>query len=212
MIDKLHYISQPIGQGAHLPAIEKALEAGCKWIQLRVKDQEPAYILKEAQAAKALCDAFDAKLVINDHPEIALASGAYGLHLGLQDMSIPEARKIVGSEMIIGGTANTFEQVLQRITEGADYVGLGPYRFTTTKKKLSPILGIAGYEAILRQLRERDIHIPIIAIGGIRVEDVSEIINSGVYGVALSGAITLAADAALAVNELKQQLTSTPTH
>lgn len=212
MIDRLQYISQQGGYDSHLPAIEKALKAGCRWIQLRIKDQQPAYILEQAKAAKLLCDTFEAKLVINDHPEIARKVGAYGLHLGLLDMPIQEARQIVGSDMIIGGTANTFEHVLQRVEEGADYVGLGPYRFTTTKKNLSPILGISGFETILDQLKDSGIYLPLIAIGGITAEDVPEIIAAGIYGVALSGAITFAADAAQTVTkmttEIRQQTTN----
>lgn len=206
MIDKLQYISQPLKQGSHLPAIEKALEAGCKWIQLRIKEQPANHILDQARAAKVLCDAFGAKLVINDHPEIASAVSAYGLHLGLLDMPLREARKIVGPEMIIGGTANTLEDVLQRVAEGANYVGLGPYRFTTTKKKLSPVLGMSGFEAIVKQLQERRIEIPIIAIGGITPNDVRELISEGIYGVALSGAITFATDPALTVTQITTEI------
>jgi thiamine-phosphate pyrophosphorylase len=190
MIDHLHYISQPDGTGSHLPAIDKAIAAGCKWIQLRIKDREPAFILEHAFAAKAICDASDAKLIVNDHPEIAVAAGAYGLHLGLLDMPIVAARQIVGPEMIIGGTANTFEHVLQRVKEGADYVGLGPFRFTSTKKKLSPILGLTGFINIMEQLKQNEIDIPVIAIGGLTAEDIPALMDAGIYGVAMSAAIT----------------------
>src|SRR5690606_30277357 len=98
--------------------------------------QSAEEILELAIAAKASCDAYGAKLIVNDYPEIALEANAYGVHLGLDDMSVRTARQLLGSEMIIGGTANTFEHILQRVEEGADYIGLGPYRFTSTKKKL----------------------------------------------------------------------------
>jgi thiamine-phosphate pyrophosphorylase len=191
MIDKLHYISQDPGAGSHLTAISQALDAGCKWVQLRIKDQPADLILEYAIEANRLCSQHGAKLIVNDHPEIALKAGAYGVHLGLEDMSIGDAREIVGQQMIIGGTANTLQHVEQRIAEGANYIGLGPYRFTTTKKKLSPILGWEGINAIMQRL---SVHIPVIAIGGILPEDVAYIMQTGVHGVAVSGAITYAAD------------------
>lgn len=194
MIDRLHYISQVPRSGSQLRAISQALDAGCKWVQLRMKDQPLELILEYAIEANRLCNQHGAKLLVNDHPEIALKAGAYGIHLGLQDMSLTKAREIVGQKMIIGGTANTLLHVEQRIAEGADYIGLGPYRFTTTKKNLSPILGWEGISAIMQSLGAESI--PVIAIGGILPEDLSAIMQTGVHGVAVSGAITFAANRA----------------
>ncbi|WP_069660220.1 thiamine phosphate synthase [Arcticibacter eurypsychrophilus] len=189
-IDQLHYISQPAADGSHLTAIKQALEAGCKWIQLRIKNQSPEEIRECAAEALKLCKLRGAKLIINDHPEIALSIGADGVHLGLEDMPVALARQFVGKNMLIGGTANTFQHIQQRVTEGVDYIGLGPFRFTTTKEKLSPILGLQGYIDILKQMDEAQISIPVIAIGGILPGDLQAIINTGVHGIALSGAIT----------------------
>jgi thiamine-phosphate pyrophosphorylase len=204
MINKLHYISQQPENGSHLTAISNALEAGAKWVQLRVKDQPADVILEYAIEANRLCNQHGAKLIVNDHPEIALKAGAYGVHLGLEDMPVSCARDIVGKKMIIGGTANTIEHIEQRIAEGADYIGLGPYRFTTTKKKLSPILGWEGINAIMRKLGS--VHIPIIAIGGILPEDITLIMETGVHGVAVSGAITYTANQAEVVRQMYEQL------
>ncbi|MBB6127859.1 thiamine phosphate synthase [Mucilaginibacter lappiensis] len=209
MIDKLHYISQQPSNGTHLTAIKAALSAGCKWIQLRVKDQPESTILEYALEAQTLCAKYGAKLIVNDHPEIALKAGAYGLHLGLQDMPIAEARQIPGSQIVIGGTANTFEHIEQRVAEGADYIGLGPYRFTKTKQKLSPILGLEGYREILEKVRSAGINIPIIAIGGIEPDDIAAIMQTGVHGVAVSGAITYAVDATQTTQYIYQQLNTT---
>ncbi|WP_207429791.1 thiamine phosphate synthase [Pedobacter sp. SYSU D00535] len=206
MIDQLHYISQQKEGLSHLEAIKNALEAGCKWIQLRVKNQPESVVRDIAVQAKLLCDSFSAKLIINDFPELAKEVSAFGLHLGLQDMPIPQAREIVGPDMIIGGTANTCEHIQLRVQEGADYVGLGPLRFTTTKEKLSPILGMEGYRRILAQMAEAGISIPIIAIGAVELEDVAELLEAGLYGVAVSGAITFAADRAQTVAEFYEQL------
>jgi thiamine-phosphate pyrophosphorylase len=206
MIDKLHYISQPAADGSHLTAIKDALDAGCKWIQLRVKDQSEAEVLRQATEAVQLCKSYHAKLIVNDHPEIALKAGADGVHLGLDDMPVSEARAIVGNKLIIGGTANTFSHVAQRAAEGVDYIGLGPYRFTTTKKKLSPVLGLEGYVSIVEQAQQAGIHLPIIAIGGIETADVPLIVQTGLHGVAISGAITHAADRPARVQDIYRYL------
>jgi len=206
MIDKLHYISQQPENGSHLTAIREALEAGCKWVQLRVKDQPAGVILEYAIEANKLCNQHRAKLIVNDHPEIALKAGAYGVHLGLQDMSVAQARRIVGQQMIIGGTANTFQHIRQRVAEGVDYIGCGPYRFTTTKAKLSPILGLEGLKAILIQMRAANMTVPIIGIGGVLPEDITSLVDAGLYGVAISGAITRATDRKAIVDYSYQQL------
>lgn len=206
MIDKLHYISQETENISHLDAINKTLIAGAKWIQLRVKNKPENVILELAIKANALCKAYGARLIVNDHPLIALKAGAYGLHLGLTDMPIAEARSIVGGQMIIGGTANTFEHVKQRVAEGADYIGLGPYRFTNTKQNLSPIIGLEGYEAIMEQVSIAGITTPIIAIGGVELNDISLIMTTGVHGVALSGALTNANDPAAELAQMYSAL------
>ena len=207
MIDKLHYISQEAEDGSHLTAISDALKAGCKWIQLRIKNQPTDVILKQAIEAKKLCNQYGAKLIVNDHPEIALKAGAYGVHLGLQDMSVTEARRIIGQQkIIIGGTANTFQHIHQRVKEGIDYIGCGPYRFTTTKEKLSPFLGLEGIKAIVKEMRVANITIPIIGIGGVLPEDITSLMDAGLYGVAMSGAITRAADRKTIVGYSYQQL------
>ncbi len=205
MINRLHYISQISRNGTYLTAIENALNAGCKWIQLRMKDQSLDLVLDTALLARKLCNQHQAKLVINDHPQIALAAKADGLHLGLLDMCVTDARKIVGNQMIIGGTANTLEHILQRVAEGVDYIGLGPFRFTKTKRNLSPILGLEGYQSLIAELNKREVEVPIIAIGGIEQADIIAVMKTGVYGVAVSGAITFAENRKDVVAEIYQK-------
>jgi thiamine-phosphate pyrophosphorylase len=209
MIEKLHYISPSSAQIPHLTAIESVLVAGCKWIQLRIKDQPKHVVLQHALATQALCEKHQAKLIVNDHPEIALSAGAYGVHLGLQDMPVKQARLIVGPKLIIGGTANTFEDILQREAEGVDYIGLGPFRFTRTKKNLSPIVGLSGYMAIMEKVKQANIKLPIIAIGGIDIEDIPSIMQAGIFGVAVSGALTYAKDPTNRIKRMYRQLNLT---
>lgn len=217
MIDRLHYISQgeftsKIGASAihsHLVAIEKVLVAGGKWIQLRAKNQTEAEILPLAIEAVALCKKHDARLIVNDYPGIALKVGAAGVHLGLDDMPIAEARAIVGREMIIGGTANTWAQMQLRANEGVDYIGLGPFRFTNTKQNLSPVIGLEGYIRLMQQTKNAGIILPVIAVGGIAPTDISVLIAAGVHGVAVSGALTNHPDLVNQINAMQGQLAIT---
>lgn len=190
VIDKVHYISQASEHGSHLTAIAKVLQNGCKWIQLRIKEQTEKEVLELAQQASFLCKEYGAKLIVNDYPLVALNSAAYGVHLGLDDMPVSQARAILGWEKCIGGTANTFDDVCRRAEERVDYIGLGPYRFTTTKKNLSPVVGMDGYIQLMQQIRAAGITIPVIAIGGIEMNDIDPILQTGIHGIAVSGLLT----------------------
>ena len=189
MNDKIQYISQGNSYEEQYSAIEQVLDAGCTWLQLRYKNTSAREVLWLAAAVRKITENYNCKLIINDYPVIAKEVDADGIHLGLNDMPVVLARDIIGQDKIIGGTANTITDVLQRQSEGCDYIGLGPFSFTATKEKLSPILGLEGYKTIMEQLKEKNITIPIVAIGGIEQEDVSAILQTGIYGVALSGLI-----------------------
>ena len=173
----------------YLDGVRMALEGGCRWIQLRMKDASEEEVLKTAESTRKLCRQYDAVFLLDDYVELVERTGADGVHLGKNDMPIDEARRLLGKDKIIGGTANTFEDVKRIYSTGADYIGCGPFRFTTTKKKLSPILGLDGYSRIIEQMDAYGINIPVIAIGGILLQDVSDIMQTGVSGVAISGAI-----------------------
>lgn len=201
-ISNLHYISQP----PHTDNILAACDAGCKWIQLRIKNATPEAVMPVAEAVKKICERYQASLIINDYPQVALAVEAAGVHVGKLDMTVAAARAITGNGMIVGGTANTLEDILQHVQDGASYVGVGPFRFTTTKQNLSPILGLAGYQSILNALKEKGITIPVIAIGGILLEDIPALMETGVHGIAASGLITQAADKSVVVREIYHQL------
>lgn len=189
MIHRLQFISHQTSGRTHLESIEIALNAGCRWIQLRIKEQPYEYVLQIAHQAKKICEKHQARLVINDYPHIAQQVGAHGLHLGLADMSIAEARQIVGTSTIIGGTANTFQNIMDRIEEGADYVGVGPFRYTSTKQNLSPIVGLEGFKTLMNQLKELGQTIPVIAVGGIAYDDIDELLACGIHGVAISSSL-----------------------
>ncbi|MCH7403395.1 thiamine phosphate synthase [Belliella kenyensis] len=205
-ISQLQYISQVNPFKTHQEAIENALLGGCKWIQLRVKDLPEEEILNIAKDAKAMCMVHEAVLIINDHVKIAKAVDAEGVHLGLEDMGVSEARKLLGADKIIGATANTIEQISQHAHHAPDYIGLGPFRFTVTKKKLSPVLGLESYQKTIQDLKNLDINIPIIAVGGIKSTDVEDLIKAGVYGVAISSDINQAEKPKLKIEEIEKSI------
>ena len=173
----------------YLDGVRMALEGGCRWIQLRMKDASKEEILKTAESTRKLCRQYDAVFILDDHVALVERTGADGVHLGKDDMPIDEARRLLGKDKIIGGTANTFEDIKRIYSAGVDYIGCGPFRFTTTKKKLSPILGLDSYKRIIEQINAYEINIPVIAIGGILLPDISDIMQTGVSGIAVSGAI-----------------------
>ena len=134
--------------------------------------------------------------------ELVRELGADGVHLGLKDMPVREARRILGDGFIIGGTANTFAHVMMHYEASANYIGCGPFRFTTTKKNLAPILGLEGYRSITEQMRSHGINIPVVAIGGIEAADIPAILATGVNGIALSGVVLRDADPVLKMKQI----------
>lgn len=166
-----------------------ALEGGCRWIQLRMKDAQEVDFLLAAKQIGAMCKEYGATFILDDHVEWVGITGADGVHLGRNDMPVDEARNQLGANRIIGGTANTFEDVERLWRQGANYIGCGPYRFTTTKKNLSPVLGLDGYRHIISKMKAHDINIPVVAIGGILQPDIKDVMATGVSGIAVSGAI-----------------------
>ena len=191
MLSRLQYISQGTTIQAQIQHIKQALDHGADWIQVRWKNANAEQKLDLATQVKKLAEPYQAVCIINDDVQLAKNINADGVHLGLNDMDVATARTMLGTEKIIGGTANTLQDVLQRIREGCDYIGLGPFQFTETKEQLSPILGLVGYQEIIDHLKNSDILTPpFFAIGGITLSDIQAIRNTGVYGIAVSGLIT----------------------
>ncbi len=187
---RIQYISSGETVEEQYRNIKKILEAGVKWVQLRWKKEPTADFLALATQLYELKKSYKFTYIINDHISVAYKVNADGIHLGLDDLSIHQARTLLGPDKIIGGTCNTKDQVLQRTAEGCNYIGLGPCHFTSSKQKLSPILGHQGYASILNALDVPSAIPPIYAIGGISTEDFQPLSVIGVYGVALSSLLT----------------------
>ena len=185
----VQFITHCTRRYSYLDSARMALEGGCRWIQLRMKDRPLEEVEAVARQVQALCKEHGAIFIIDDHVHLAQKLEADGVHLGKQDMPVAEARRVLGEGFLIGGTANTFDDIVQHRQGGADYIGCGPFRYTSTKKNLSPVLGLEGYAAIMRQMDEAGIGLPVVAIGGITKEDIPAILQTGVHGIALSGSV-----------------------
>ena len=190
----IQFITHETGSISYVEGARMALEGGCKWIQLRMKDASDDEVRKAAAEIQPMCKEHEAVFLLDDRVELVKELHADGVHLGKNDMPIDEARRILGEEYIIGGTANTFEDIQRIAAQGADYIGCGPFRFTTTKKNLAPVLGIEGYRDIIAKMRNAGINIPMVAIGGITPDDIDEILATGVQGIAVSGTVLNADD------------------
>lgn len=185
----IQFITHSNNRYGYVDGARLALEGGCRWVQLRMKEATEAEFMDAAAEIGRLCKEHGATFVLDDHVEWVEKTGADGVHLGKNDMPIDEARKILGNDKIIGGTANTFEDVERLYRQGANYIGCGPFRFTTTKKNLSPVLGLEGYQHIVDQMKSHGINLSIVAIGGILESDIKSILATGVSGIAVSGGI-----------------------
>ena len=206
MYSKLQYISQGETIEKQLYNIHQALDAGCNWVQMRFKNQTQKDAFTLAKAVKPLCEKYTANFIVNDNLHLTKEIDADGIHLGLTDTKIDEARAYLGASKVIGGTANTFEDIENHVKNGCDYIGLGPFRFTATKEKLSPILGLAGYFDILQKLKKNKINIPVYAIGGITLQDVSPLMETGIHGIAVSGIITESDEKEKLIQQLNEKL------
>ena len=188
------FITHPSDRYSIAEEVQMALEGGCKWIQLRMKDASDEEFRQTALEIIPMCQENEAFLVFDDRVELAMEMGVHGVHLGKNDMNPLQARGTMGAEAIIGVTANTADDIIRFRGWDVDYVGLGPFRYTTTKSNLSPVLGIDGYREIVKAVRDSGMTLPIVAIGGITIDDIPAIMATGVNGVAVSGAILNADD------------------
>ena len=200
----VQFITHYTDRYTYLDSVRIALEGGCRWIQLRMKEASTEEIIPIAKEAMAMCHKYGATFIIDDHVELVKLLGAAGVHLGKNDMPISKARQILGKNFIIGGTANTFEDVRIHAEAGADYIGCGPFRFTTTKKNLSPVLGLEGYSDIVSKMKAEGINLPIVAIGGITKEDIPSLMKTGITGIAISGSVLRAENP---IEEMKEIIT-----
>ena len=187
---QLQFITHYNSKYSYIDSAKLALEGGCRWIQLRMKDTDTSLVEDTAIVIQKMCKDYGATFIVDDHVLLAKKINADGVHLGKNDMPIAEARKALGNSFIIGGTVNSFEDILNTLQSATpDYFGCGPFRFTATKKNLAPILGCEGYQAIVEKMKNMNINSPLIGIGGIEKSDIPMLLESGLTGIALSSSI-----------------------
>ncbi len=203
----LQFITHHTDRYDEIQGTEEVLRGGCRWVQLRMKDASPEEFLRVGREVGRLCRQYGATFLLDDRVDAVEELGADGVHLGKNDMPVAEARKLLGPDKLIGATANTFEDIARAAAQGADYIGLGPFRFTQTKRNLSPILGLEGYRTILARCREAGIDRPVVAIGGITAADIADLMATGISGVALSGTLLGAEQPAEETRKIMELLT-----
>lgn len=202
----LQFITHPNNKYSIIDEAKMAIDGGCKWIQIRMKQATDDEITKVVNELIPLCKEKGVILILNDRVELCKTLGVHGVHIGKNDMNPIRARELLGAEAIIGVTANTAEDIIALKGIDVDYVGLGPFRYTNTKEKLSPIIGLDGYKEIITKVRNAGINLPIVAIGGITINDVEDLMKCGINGIAMSGSIINSENPTLHTTEILKKL------
>jgi thiamine-phosphate pyrophosphorylase len=188
-IEKLHFITHDLPHYPHLEQVQVACEAGAKWIQYRCLTKSDEELLKDIHSIATVCDDWGATLIVTDHIHLKDQADIQGFHIEDMNADFISIRKELGDNYTLGGSSNTVENLLRLAKEGVDYAGFGPFKLTTTKPNNSPLLGVEGYINAITLLKETNIDLPILAVGGITLADVEVLMASGIYGIAASSAI-----------------------
>ena len=170
---------------SHAEQVERLIAGGAKFIQLREKHASPLDFFEAAKSAVEIARQHDVKIIINDRVDIARALGADGVHLGQVDLPPSAARQILGSEAIIGFSTHSVEQAIKAAAHGVNYIAIGPIFETTTKEKPDPVVGLDG----LRKVKKSIDQIQLVAIGGIGLDDIRDVMAAGADSAALISAI-----------------------
>ncbi|MFB9235634.1 thiamine phosphate synthase [Plantactinospora siamensis] len=200
-LGRLHVLTDARAGRDALGVATRAVEAGAPVIQLRVKGRTDRELYDLGTRLMAICARHGTVCVVNDRPDLALAIGAHGTHLGADDLPVAAVRRLVGPGHLIGGTAREPGRAARLVAEGVDYLGVGPAYGTSTKAGLPTPIGPAGVGAVARA-----VDVPVIAIGGITADRVRPVLAAGAYGVAVVGAVSDAADPAAATGSLLDAL------
>jgi thiamine-phosphate pyrophosphorylase len=193
-IEKLHYITHDIPHLSHIEQAQQACEAGAKWIQYRCLSKTDEELLQDINAIAEICDDWGTTLIVTDHVHLNGKADIQGFHIEDMDADFVTLRKLVGNDITLGGSANTVENLIRLAKEGADYAGFGPYALTETKPNSYVLLGIEGYQNAVKELKVNGINLPLLAVGGVKIYDVEDLMLTGIYGIAVSGAINFADD------------------
>ena len=197
-IEKFQFITHDIHQLTHIEQAQIACESGAKWIQYRCLTKDDEALLKDINVIAEICDDWGATLIVTNHVHLNRKADIQGFHIEDMDADFIKLREHLGEDITIGGSSNTAEGLLRLAAEGVDYAGCGPFNITTTKPNNSALLGVEGYAKVAGLLKEKEIDMPVLAVGGITLEDVDALMATGIFGIAASSAINQAEDMALA--------------
>ncbi|UKT63660.1 thiamine phosphate synthase [Pedobacter mucosus] len=191
-IEKLHYITHDIPHLTHVEQAQNACEAGAKWIQYRCLSKADEDLLLDINAIAEICDDWGTTLIVTDHIHLNGKADIQGFHMEDINADFIALRKFVGNDITLGGSANTVENLIRQAKEGADYVGYGPYAITETKPNNYPLISLEDYKMAVKEIAILNLTLPILAVGGIKIYDVEALMQAGIYGIAVSGAINFA--------------------
>ncbi len=189
IIERLHYITQDIAGVDHSELAEKACQGGAKWIILRAQRKSYKTLKPLAEKILKTCLQYNAKLIINSNTMLAKEIGAHGVQLGIDDMPIDQARILLGENALIGGAANNVSEIIECQRLGANYVYIGPFSYTHSRYRHMNTLGFQGCREIISEMNQEEINIPVLAKGGIEIDDIPFLTALGLHGVAVSTAI-----------------------
>jgi thiamine-phosphate pyrophosphorylase len=202
-ISKFHYLTQDLPYRTHTEQVQIACQAGANWIQYRCLTKPDDELIDEINEIAAICDDWGTTLIITNHYELLDRVDAQGVHIEDFDADLIAIRKHIGKDKTLGASATNIEQLLQVQSTGVvDYCGYGPFAHTDTKPNDKPLLGFKGYRA----LQDQPIEIPVIAVGGIQLTDVEPLLQTGIYGIAVSGAINLSPNPGMALKEFYRKM------
>jgi len=193
-IEKFQYITHDIPHLSHIEQAQQACEAGAKWIQYRCLSKTDEELLQDINAIAEICDDWGSTLIVTDHVHLNGKADIQGFHIEDMDADFIALRKLVGNDITLGGSANTIENLIRLASEGADYAGYGPYAVSETKANNYALIDIQAYNHTVRELQNKAIELPLLAVGGIKIYDVEALMQTGIYGIAVSGAINFADD------------------
>lgn len=206
-ISRFHYLTQDLSTRTHPEQVQIACEAGANWIQYRCFSKSEEDLLSEINAIATICDDWGATLIVTDHIQLSDKADVQGFHIEDMNADFVSIRNSVGPDKTLGASANSFDDILRIANSGVvDYIGCGPFAITYTKPNDYPMLGIEGYRSIVENMKEASIDIPLLAVGGVTLEDVDALLETGVYGIAVSAAVNLAENPGRAFKQLYNKL------
>jgi thiamine-phosphate pyrophosphorylase len=202
-ISKFHYLTQDLPNRSHIKQAHIACEAGANWLQYRCLTKSDEELIAEINEIAEICDDWGATLILTKHYHLLDKVDAQGVHIEDFDADLAAIRAKIGDDKTLGASATNIERLLSIQAIGVvDYCGYGPFAYTNTKLNDKPLLGLEGYSL----LQSHQIELPVIAVGGIQINDVVPLMQTGIYGIAVSAAINLADDPAVAVKEIYKKI------